>query len=626
MIRRTLFSVLSLLVLTAATVSSVHAGERISEVVLFQRCYAHLTQTRPPRSSPLLAQVRAGTKTAVQACSEVLARARFTADGGTRLADTSDVVAKSVLRSMHQLHRSWARDQGLFAVADGETLLGSETWFDDSPIGDYITRALFSPGKSVDTVLSGSEYLQPVRATMSPTPSYRGVPSSTLNQEREFRLGAQHPFAPRGELLGVRSVSVPPVNWSRFGDLTSIPDFPNFPVPPTATVTLTEVNFPDLTSVRGPLSEVTQFAIWIRGQISIPQTGPYTFYLDVNDQGMLYIDGVQVLNFTANGIMTEGSTLRSLTAGTHTIQIRYRQRSGPAKLVFSWDSTSIPKQVVPASALSGLEAQYFTNGPTQVLRLTANEGGGFIGNHNYLLTTYRDAAASFIPDGRLLTNRSWARSVFKDALCRDVPVVRDEDVTQFVNANSPLAFRQNPACTSCHASLDRQAGLIRGLRYNIFGSVFQDSPVPDWYGILGLRMETPTAALRTDWSDQADASYAARPAFGHFYFRNYKGELVDRELQTMEELASAIRSQDDYYACFAKRYYYYFLGIDVDLGDPGHPMYRVPSAPDAHHRAKVIELGEHLKAHKSLEQLIVEILGSEEYRRSDYGISMTGPS
>jgi hypothetical protein len=574
----------------------------------------------------LLAQVRAGTKTAVQACSEVLARARFTADSGTRIADTNDLVAKSVLRSMHQLHRSWARDQGLFAVADNETLLGSETWFDDSPIGDYVTRALFAPSQNVDSVLSGSEYLQPVRTTMSPTPSYRGVPSAAVNGEKEFRLGAQHPFAPRGEILGVRSVSVPPLNWARFGDLTSIPDFPNFPVSPTATVPLTEVNFPDLTSVRGPLSELTQFAIWIQGQITIPQTGPYTLYLDVNDQGMLYIDGVQVLNFSANGNTTEGSTLRSLTAGAHAIQIRYRQRSGPAKLVFRWDSTSIPKQVVPPSVLSGLEARYFTNGVPQVVRFTANEGGGFIGNHNYLLTTYRDAAANFIPDGRLLTNRSWARSVLKDALCRDVPVVRDEDVTQFVNTNSPLAFRQNPACTSCHASLDRQAGLIRGLRYNIFGSVLQDSPVPDWHGILGLRIEAPTAALRTDWSDQADASYALRPAFGHFYFRNYKGELVDREVQTMEELANAIRSQDDYYACFAKRYYYYFLGIDVDLGDPGHPMYRVPSAPDAHHRAKVIELGERLKAHKSLEQLIVEILGSEEYRRSDYGISMTGPS
>jgi hypothetical protein len=148
--------------------------------------------------------------------------------------------------------------------------------------------------------------------------------------------------------------------------------------------------------------------------------------------------------------------------------------------------------------------------------------------------------------------------------------------------------------------------------------------VPDWYGLLGVRMLVPTAPLATDWPDSADPNYGARPAYGHLYFRNYKGELVDRVIQSVEQLGAAIREQDDHYLCFAKRYYEYFLGISVDLGDPGDPSYRSPNKADAYHRAKVIDIGLRLKQHGSLRQVILDILGSAEYRKSDYGVSYSG--
>lgn len=608
------------------SVDASWAQDYLSQEALFYRCYGQLTQSRPARSSALLAQVRAGTKSAAQACTEVLDSARFTAGNGTQIGNPNDAVAKAVLYSLHQLHRSWAREQGLFNPIDNETLLGSEPWFDDSPYGSYVTRALFSPNVDVQSIVQGTDYPQPVRVTMDPAHSYRGVPNTVLNSERDWRLGAQHPFAPQGDLLGVRTVNIPRFMWTRFGDLGSMPNFPNIGVPPTASQAIADVNFPDINSVKGPLAETTQFGVWINGQLQVPTAGSYTLFIDIDDGGMLYIDGTRLLDKSVSGTTTEYSVVRNLTAGSHALQIRYRQRSGAAKLIFSWQGPTFPKEVVPASALSNLTAAYYIGDTGQEVNLTGNEGGGFIGNHNYLMTTFTQDDRNYVPDGLVKTNRSWARAVIHDAFCRDIPVVQESDVADFVIPASDVPFRQQAACNACHASVDRQAGLIRNLRWNAFLTVLQDSPAPDLYGLLGVRMISPTMNALTTWPDTADTNYAVRRPYGHLFFRNYRGELIDRVVQSIEELGSAVKDQDDYYACFAKRYYQYFLGIDVDLGDPTNPAYRAPNRPDAYHRGKVIALGLQLKNHKSLRQLILDIINSDEYRMADFGVTYAGPN
>jgi hypothetical protein len=603
-----------------------HAQANVSETTLFYRCYGHLTQMRPARTDALLADVRAGRKTAIQACTEVLDRARLTANAGTTIQDPNDTTAKKVLYSMYQLHRSWAREQVLFNPTGAETLLASEPWFDDSPYGAFVTRSLFSANHPVHSITQGNEFVQAVRTTMNPPKVYNGVPSTVATREKAFRLGDQHPFAPRGEPIGMRAVSIAPINWTRFGDLLgSMPEFTTLQSAPSETRALTEINFQSASELQGNLTESVQYAIWIQGQIQIPQAGSYTFYLDVDDAGMLYLDGTRVLDKTISATRgSEGSVTRTMTAGAHALELRYAQRSGAGKFIFRWEGPGISKQVVPASALSGLQARSYLHGNPQKVELTGSEGGGFIGNHNYLLTTFTEPDPRYTPNGAELTNRSWARAVLHDALCRDLPAVREADAEMFANPDSAVPFRQVAGCTTCHASIDRQAGVIRGLRWSILATVGNDPPVPDWYGLLGVRMLVPTAPLATDWPDSADPNYGARPAYGHLYFRNYKGELVDRVIQSVEQLGAAIREQDDHYLCFAKRYYEYFLGISVDLGDPGDPSYRSPNKADAYHRAKVIDIGLRLKQHGSLRQVILDILGSAEYRKSDYGVSYSG--
>ncbi len=616
--------VITTVFMLAVVVVRLDAQELLGQEALFRRCYAHLTQLRPRLEDPLLAEVRAGAKSALQACREVFNRALLSASGGTKIQDDNDAVAKAVLHTFNELHRTWAREQSIFNPSDSNTRLGTETHFEDSPMGPYITRALFSPTYNVDSVTQGTDFLQPVRTDMSPPHTYSGVPNSQSGSESDWRLGAQHAFAPRGDILGVRSISIAPITFFppvRFTNLNAMPDFPNIG-PPAISQSITQINFPDLDSVNGPLSEVDLFAVRIQGELQVTIAGSYTLYLNVDDGASLILNGERVIDRTSSG---EGSVALNLSAGSHRITIEYRQRVSTAKLVFSWQGPGIAKQPVPAAALSGLVANYYTGAQTPDLKLTGHEGGGFLGSYNYLLTTFQEGTTNFVPNGALVTNRSYGRAVFYDALCRDIPVVRESDVTAFVIPDSAIPFRQSAACVACHKSLDGGvSGIIRGLRWNILTSLGQESPLPDLYGTLLVNMNAPSLGEDKTWTDIPSNDYGKHAPYGRLFFRNYQGQLVDREIRSIEELGAAIRAQDDYYACFAKRYYFYFTGINVELGDPGDITYPQLNVAEAYHRAKVIEYGNRLKTSKSLPQLVFDIMGSEEYRMTDYGISFQG--
>lgn len=617
---RTIIVLLAALVIVLS-VRECCAQTTLSEERLFRRCYAHITQLRPKLSDPLLAAVKEGSKTAVQACQETFNRALLTASGGTRIADPNDPVAKSIVHTFNELHRSWSRDKGIFlANVDERNIVGSEPWFDDNPMGPYITRALLNPAYNVDSVTQGSDFVQPVREIMTPPQVYRGIPSSVTDRETDWRLGTAHPFAPRGDILGVRAVSIAPNFFfpaTRITNVYAVPDFGNLIVAPAATQNISNINFANITAVRGPLAETDQFLIQIQGQITLPTSTNYTFSLDSDDGSSLILDGQRIINF---GQSSSGAI--ALSSGLHSVAVEYRQYTGGARLILRWQSPNFSLQVVPVSAFTGLVARYWTQYQPAPLNLAGSEGGGFLGSHNYFVTTFMQADENFVADGGLKTNRSWGRAVFSDALCREVPVLREEDVGDFVKPQSTLPFRQFAACNTCHASLDGGvSGVIRGLQWNMLSSFDQDSPLPDLYGIYDVKKLIPTLSESTTWTDVPSVDYPRRAPFGRLFFRNMYGTIVNQEVRSIEELGTAIRAQDDYYACFAKRYYRYFTGIEVDLNDPGRPFAPALNSAEAHHRAKVLELGTHLKATKSLPQLILDIIGSDEYRSSDYGVT-----
>ncbi len=250
-----------------------------------------------------------------------------------------------------------------------------------------------------------------------------------------------------------------------------------------------------------------------------------------------------------------------------------------------------------------------------VIKIAKHHGGGILGDPAYLsmatsqLTTLRANGAERMP-------RKFAKAVYGDLLCRPLPVVRREDAVSFVAPTSLVEFRTSSGCVRCHASMDRMASVIRGFKYHNVGS---GSTQPR--GGNFIEMENPTAQAETSWPAVADTQYFRRPANGVLYFRNYRGELVNRPVKGLEELGTAIAEQDDFYACMAKRYYSYFTGINVELADPldsENPL--TLSDRDRRHLQKVISLGQGLKQTQSLKSLVKSILESEDYGRSDFGI------
>lgn len=603
-------------------------AEQLSQVELFHRCFAQLTQGVPAPGDARLQAVTSGAKTALQACTEILDAARFTASGGTAISDPNDSLAKAVVKTFYSLHASWPRHKQLYSPQpDDDTLrLGAETFYsEEGAYPSFVTRALLAPAGDVDSVTQGTEHLIQLRTTMSPPHSYRGVPNATAGNESDFRMGVNHQFAPQGELLGIAPSSIAPVFYSPATaiNVNSMPDFPNLVAPPAATVGVSTINYADTATLAVPISpQTTQFAVNITGQLQVATSGAYTLFLNVANGGEVWLDGARVLSRNSAG---EGSAAITLTQGAHDLRVACRVTSGTQAFRFSWQGPSITKQVVPASALLSLSAAYHTQSQPAPHAYALNRGGGFMGDGNYLLTSFIQNDPNYVPDGALKVNRSWPRAVLHDALCKDIPALRDSDVASYLLPQSTLPFRQSVACLACHATTDPlAAGTIKGLRYNIVSTQFQTSPLPMLVGTLGVTFRNPSLLATNGWPDTANTSYSREALSGWLAFRNYRGEYINQPVRSIEELGALVRQQDDYYACFAKRYYEYFLGISVDLNDSGAPGYVPLNSAEQFHRDQVIALGSQLRSHKSLRTLILAILGSPQYERRDFGVAYGG--
>lgn len=246
------------------------------------------------------------------------------------------------------------------------------------------------------------------------------------------------------------------------------------------------------------------------------------------------------------------------------------------------------------------------NAVTTSFSIYYTKGGGFLGSDAYVMNNLGGdhllrASVTRMP-------RRWGRTVYHDALCRELPVVRYEDAEPFVDNNSSIPFRQSNECVTCHVSMDRISAVMRDATY-VYGP----------FGIF-VKYEPVSEAAEASWPVDYDGAYYRRPPNGNLYYRNYRGNLVDITVSGVEELGQAIAQQDDYYLCSAKRYYQYFTGIEVDMGDLGDPSHRRLSERELYHRDIVINLGLQLKQHQKLETLVEDILSLPNYRNSDFGL------
>ncbi len=212
--------------------------------------------------------------------------------------------------------------------------------------------------------------------------------------------------------------------------------------------------------------------------------------------------------------------------------------------------------------------------------------------------------------------REWSIAVLRDLLCREAPVVRDEDTLHYVDESSELPFRINSGCVRCHATLDQMSAVVRHVRY---------TPPIDYRkggsGSFPYPVEV-TADPEKKWPIGTDIRYGRRPTTGHLMLRTFDGELVSKKLQNLDDLGQTLAGLDDPYVCVAKRYFEAFTGIQVPLGDfddPDPNSGRTLSKPEQFFWEEVVGLGENLKDDPNQDPmtLIEEILRKPYYADSD---------
>ncbi|MGE3821568.1 MAG: PA14 domain-containing protein, partial [Isosphaeraceae bacterium] len=106
------------------------------------------------------------------------------------------------------------------------------------------------------------------------------------------------------------------------------------------------------------------FSVRWSGQVMAPSTGPFTFHVNADEGARLLVDGQALVDWS--GSPGERSGTISLQKGIeYRITLEYVQTGGPASCTLSWSSPTLPREVIPQSALDsgepgrGLTATYF---------------------------------------------------------------------------------------------------------------------------------------------------------------------------------------------------------------------------------------------------------------------------
>ncbi len=208
-----------------------------------------------------------------------------------------------------------------------------------------------------------------------------------------------------------------------------------------------------------------------------------------------------------------------------------------------------------------------------------SKGAGILGSVPFILLNWGQPI-SYAVDGGKYVPRRLSAAIFRDLLCRELPVLRAQDIhvgthdSYKVDSASPLSFRKSKTCMQCHATMDNLGYAYRNLLP--VTSIYEYTTE---YASIHLAMAPISRPLESSRPNQ-DPKFATRPAMGRLYYRSYNGNLVDLELYNPQDNASsynkipalqllgeALADQEDLYVCAAQRYFKFLTNIDVNIGD-----------------------------------------------------------
>lgn len=282
---------------------------------------------------------------------------------------------------------------------------------------------------------------------------------------------------------------------------------------------------------------------------------------------------------------------------------------GPLLGVGSWSSPLTILSVTAAPNIAGEDFQTQTNFNGRV-----SQGGGLLGSQAFLLNTFGENA-DILTDLEKMP-RTFSKSVFRDLLCRELPVLNDGDADRYLSeASDAISFRKSTACLQCHASMDQLLGVVRNQRLMRSGPC-ATARTPDIYNSHHL-FGQPWTTTNTSWPPTKNLAWRKNKPTGKLLFRDYKNALQNYDITGLGSLGNTLALSDDLYVCAAKRYYEYFTGIDVDIS----PIGSGTLSPDqAFYRQRVVNLGIEFKntLGKDPKKLVEKILNLPEYKCRDF--------
>jgi hypothetical protein len=526
-------------------------------LALFNRCYAHLTQRRLPRNHYLRAAVIGGMNP-ITACMEVFDKATLLTSGENEGRLEVD------FKSYADPNRA-AQER-----SDGAAVLKTfnqvhQLWFPAN-------RPFISPDVSEDARATPDlhDFTEPplhvTRAMFSPAVPYSSVVTSTEGVDA-IRSGGEHNM----DKIRTGGTFVPGAG----------------------------------TNIKGYASDFNTFVDLGAGFI---QTGE--------------LRGIQK--------MSKNPTRQNLTtysnANPNNTYVITDKSTSPYTYFYKHQLTSdypnwVPGMLKEPVAVNQCQTQNGDGTPTPC-------GGGIMGTISYLLGNY--GRPEMMPaNGGIRVPRRWAKAVFRDLMCRELPAMRGTDANQFVQTNPSTQappFRRTPSCMACHATMDTAAGTARNLNELLIKTPLEAVQTYSHYvfGSWTIRLGaencgTTAAPLACDpdkglWVDN-DLRFAQRPPTGRLVYRTVNGDWVNLPVDNMADLGAKISNQDDLYVCAASRYFKYFTGIGVNLGDPG--TFKAPLLPaEDTYRRQVITWGQALRQNQTLRTLIQTILSSPIYGRA----------
>jgi len=110
-----------------------------------------------------------------------------------------------------------------------------------------------------------------------------------------------------------------------------------------------DINYPNTYYEFATSGKLDYIGACFKGYIDIPEDNFYYFYLSCDERSNLLIDGVETVRALSSGVESVGYA--PLCAGYHSIQVNYYDNTSNARLILSWSSSSMNKEVVPASCL-----------------------------------------------------------------------------------------------------------------------------------------------------------------------------------------------------------------------------------------------------------------------------------